>query len=65
MPAGSAVSAAYAFRWFRTDGASRSVAATVMILSGLLSFGALSLLSLAGGAAAVATRVAQMWRTTR
>ncbi|WP_166659317.1 lysylphosphatidylglycerol synthase transmembrane domain-containing protein [Labedaea rhizosphaerae] len=63
MPAGSAVSAAYAFRWFRADGASRSIAATVMVLSGLISFVALGLLSLTGGAAAVAMRVAEVWRT--
>ncbi|RZS34085.1 hypothetical protein EV193_110235 [Herbihabitans rhizosphaerae] len=44
LPAGSALSAAFAFRQFRTDGASRTIAATVMILSGLLSMGALVLL---------------------
>ncbi len=43
VPAGSAVSAAYAFRQFRTDGVSRRAAATVMVLSGLLSMGALVL----------------------
>ena len=65
MPAGSAVSAAYAFRWFRVDGASRSIAATVMVLSGLISFVALGLLSLSGGAAAVTMRVAEVWQTHR
>jgi putative heme transporter len=65
MPAGSAVSAAYAFRWFRVDGASRSIAVSVMILSGLISFVGLGLLSLTGGAAAAAVRVAEVWQTHR
>jgi len=37
LPAGSAVSAAYAFRQFRAGGASRAAATAVMVLSGLLS----------------------------
>jgi uncharacterized membrane protein YbhN (UPF0104 family) len=37
LPAGSAVSAGYAFRQFRGVGAGRRVAAAVMVLSGLLS----------------------------
>jgi hypothetical protein len=65
MPAGSAVSAAYAFRWFRVDGASRSIAVSVMILSGLISFVGLGLLSLTGGAAVIAVRVAEVWQTHR
>ncbi|MQA11166.1 MAG: flippase-like domain-containing protein [Pseudonocardiaceae bacterium] len=44
MPAGSAVSAAYAFRQFRLGGANRSAAATVLVLAGLVSTGALALL---------------------
>src|SRR5262249_54309157 len=37
LPAGSAVSAAYAFRQFRTAGATRRAASGVTVLSGLLS----------------------------
>ncbi|HEV8558613.1 MAG TPA: YbhN family protein [Actinophytocola sp.] len=62
VPAGSAVSAAYAFRQFRTDGASRAVATTVMVLSGLLSMAALALLYVTGAAAAGAVRLAAVWR---
>jgi uncharacterized membrane protein YbhN (UPF0104 family) len=62
VPAGSAVSAAYAFRQFRTDGASKRAAATVMVLSGLLSFAALVLLYLTGLLAAGALRLAEAWR---
>jgi uncharacterized protein (TIRG00374 family) len=62
VPAGSAVSAAYAFRQWRTDGVSRRAAATVMVLSGLLSMGALVLLYLTGVLAAGAVRLAAAWR---
>lgn len=62
VPAGSAVSAAYAFRQFRTDGVSRRAAATVMVLSGLLSIGALVLLYVTGVLAAGAVRLAAAWR---
>jgi uncharacterized protein (TIRG00374 family) len=62
MPAGSAVSAAYAFRHFRTSGASRPAAATVMVLSGLLSAAALALLYLSGALAAGAVHLAAAWR---
>ncbi|MGC9665955.1 lysylphosphatidylglycerol synthase transmembrane domain-containing protein [Planosporangium sp. 12N6] len=48
MPAGSAVSAGFAFRTFRAWGASREVAGTVMIMSGLLSVLGLGLLYLFG-----------------
>ncbi|NJC73493.1 flippase-like domain-containing protein [Planosporangium thailandense] len=48
MPAGSAVSAGFAFRAFRQWGASREVAGTVMVLSGLLSALGLGLLYLFG-----------------
>jgi putative heme transporter len=44
VPAGSAVSAGYAFRQFRTAGASRRAAGSVTVLSGLLSGVALVLL---------------------
>jgi uncharacterized membrane protein YbhN (UPF0104 family) len=62
VPAGSAVSAAYAFRQFRTNGVSRRAAATVMVLSGLLSMGALVLLYVTGVLAAGAVRLAETWR---
>ncbi|GAB4058344.1 hypothetical protein GCM10028775_65320 [Catellatospora paridis] len=48
MPAGTAVSAAYAFRRFRRWGASREAATAVMIMSGVSSFIALALLYVAG-----------------
>ena len=44
LPAGSAVSAGFAFRQFRTVGASRRTAAAVTVLSGLLSGVALLLM---------------------
>lgn len=62
VPAGSAVSAAYAFRQFRTDGASKRAAATVMVLSGLLSLAALVLLYATGLMAAAAVHLAAAWR---
>lgn len=61
LPAGSAVSAAYAFRQFRTGGASRRTAATVMVLSGLLSIGALALLYVTGVLAAAAVHLGNAW----
>jgi hypothetical protein len=48
LPAGSALSAGFAFRQFRLSGANRPVAATVMVLSGLASTLALVLLYLTG-----------------
>ena len=48
LPAGSAVSAGYAFRQFRAGGADRAAATSVMVLSGLLSFAGLALLYLTG-----------------
>ncbi len=62
LPAGSAVSAAYAFRQFRTGGASRTTAATVMVLSGLLSVAALAMLYATGALAAAAVQVGEAWR---
>ena len=44
MPAGGAVSAAFAMRQYRRHGASTAVAATVMLLSGLASAAGLALL---------------------
>lgn len=61
LPAGSAISAAYAFRQFRTGGASRRTAATVMVLSGLLSIGALALLYVTGMLAAAVVHVGNAW----
>lgn len=51
LPAGSAVSAAFAFQQFRAKGASRPVATAVMILSGVMSFAGLAVLYLIGGTA--------------
>jgi hypothetical protein len=61
LPAGSAISAAYAFRQFRTGGASRRTAATVMVLSGLLSAAALVLLYATGALAAAAVHLGAAW----
>jgi putative heme transporter len=61
LPAGSAISAAYAFRQFRTGGASRSTAATVMVLSGLVSLAALALLYVSGTLATIAVRLGEAW----
>jgi uncharacterized protein (TIRG00374 family) len=61
LPAGSAISAAYAFRQFRTDGASRRTAATVMVLSGLLSIAALALLYTTGALATAAVKLGESW----
>ena len=44
LPAGSAVSAGYAFRQFRARGASQPIAAAVMLLSGVASVAGLALL---------------------
>jgi len=44
LPAGAAVSAGYSFRQYRLAHASRSTAATVMVLSGLLSIGSLAVM---------------------
>ena len=58
LPAGSAVSAGFAFSQFRGRGANASTAATVMILSSLVSACGLALLYLSGGlGAAVAHAV--------
>lgn len=61
LPAGSAISAAYAFRQFRTGGASRRTAGTVMVLSGLLSIAALFLLYATGALAAAAVHLGTAW----
>jgi hypothetical protein len=49
LPAGSAVSAAFAFQQFRAKGATRAVATAVIILSGVMSFAGLAVLYLIGG----------------
>ncbi|MEV6970236.1 YbhN family protein [Hamadaea sp. NPDC051192] len=49
LPAGSAVSAAFAFQQFRAKGASKPVATAVMVLSGVMSFVGLGVLYLIGG----------------
>jgi putative heme transporter len=48
LPAGSAVSAAFAFQQFRAKGASARVATAVMVLSGVMSFMGLGVLYLVG-----------------
>lgn len=58
LPAGSAVSAAYAFQQYRQRGASRNTAATVMILSGVASTAGLILLYATG---LVTAALAQPW----
>lgn len=54
LPAGSALSAGFAFRQFRVRGASRTIAATVTILSAAASSGTLVLLYLIGALSVVA-----------
>lgn len=61
LPAGSAMSAAYAFKQFRTNGASRRTAATVMVLSGMLSVAALAMLYASGALAAAALTLGNAW----
>jgi uncharacterized membrane protein YbhN (UPF0104 family) len=62
LPAGTAISAAYAFRQFRNGGASKRTAATVMVLSGLLSVAALAVLYATGALAAAAVHLGAAWR---
>lgn len=61
LPAGSAVSAAYAFREFRADGADKAAATAVMVLSGLLSAAGLALLYVTGMLTGAATALARNW----
>ncbi|KAA2267060.1 flippase-like domain-containing protein [Solihabitans fulvus] len=63
MPAGSAVSAGFAYKTFRRWGASPEVAGTVMILSGLLSFAGLALLFLFGFLITLSTEPTHTWHT--
>lgn len=60
MPAGGAVSAGYSYRAYRASGASPRTAATVMLLSGVLSILALGLLYLVGLGAAALTPLMQL-----
>jgi putative heme transporter len=62
MPAGSAVSAGFAYKAFRRWGASQEAAATVMILSGLLSALGLGLLYLLGFFVLLASHPESTWR---
>jgi uncharacterized protein (TIRG00374 family) len=63
LPAGSAVSAGYAFRQFRAGGADRSAATAVMVLSGLLSTIGLVLLYASGALASGIVHLAAAWHT--
>jgi uncharacterized membrane protein YbhN (UPF0104 family) len=56
MPAGSVVSAGFAFTQWRARGATRGTAAAVMVLSGIASFVGLAGLYLIGSGVAVAIR---------
>jgi uncharacterized membrane protein YbhN (UPF0104 family) len=62
MPAGSAVSAGFAYKAFRRWGASQEAATTVMILSGLLSSVGLGLLYLLGFFALLVSHPTGTWR---
>jgi uncharacterized protein (TIRG00374 family) len=57
LPAGGAVSAGWSFQQYRARGASSATAATVMVLSGVLSIGVLFLLYLIGWLAASWTQL--------
>ncbi len=61
MPAGSAVSAAFAFQQYRRSGANRDTAAAVMILSGVVSFLGLAGLYVFGVAGVVAAAPRHAW----
>jgi uncharacterized membrane protein YbhN (UPF0104 family) len=61
MPAGSAVSAGFAFQQYRRSGASREQAAAVTVLSGLISFFGLAALYIGGALTLVAMRPTQTW----
>jgi uncharacterized protein (TIRG00374 family) len=61
MPAGAAVSAGFAYKAFRRWGASPETAATVMVLSGILSTAGLGLLYLLGFLALIASHPRDSW----
>ena len=62
VPAGGAVSAGYVYRKFRASGATAGTAASVMLLSGILSMGALVSLYLIGLLLATWTRLMALGR---
>lgn len=62
VPAGGAVSAGYVYRKFRASGATAGTAASVMLLSGILSMGALVSLYLIGLVLATWTRLMALGR---
>jgi uncharacterized membrane protein YbhN (UPF0104 family) len=61
-PAGSALSAAYAFRQFRRSGADRDQATAVTVLCGLISIIGLGLLYVVGAGALVAADPINQWQ---
>ncbi|MEO5833650.1 MAG: lysylphosphatidylglycerol synthase transmembrane domain-containing protein [Nakamurella sp.] len=63
LPAGAAVSAGYSFTQYRAGGANRSTAATVMVLSGLLSIGSLAVMYFAVIGAATGTAFITLLQT--
>ncbi len=62
VPAGSAVSAAYAFQQYRRSGADRERATAVTVLSGVVSIVGLGLLYVIGAAVLVARDPIGQWR---
>jgi len=62
MPAGSALSAGYAFRQYRHAGANRATAAAVTALSGVITLGGLAFLYAAGAAYAVLKQPYTIWK---
>ncbi len=63
MPAGTALSAAFAFKSYRKWGADREAATAVMVLSGLYSFAGLALLWLLGFLLTFGSRPGEAWET--
>lgn len=63
LPAGAAVSAGFSFTQYRASGANRSTAATVMVLSGLLSIGSLAVMYFAVIGAATGTAFITLLKT--
>jgi putative heme transporter len=62
VPAGSAVSAAYAFQQYRRSGADREQATAVTVLSGIVSVVGLGLLYVVGAAVLIARDPIGQWR---
>lgn len=62
LPAGSVVSAGYAFRQFLAGGADKRVATTVMVLSGVISAAALVVLYSSGVLATTIFDISAAWR---